>query len=255
MVAARRLERERFVAQVEGEMREALEANGIDADVSGRVKHLYSIYGKMQRYADDGPVVRRDLRPPRDPRARADGRRLLQRARRAVHQRWQPIPGTFDDYIANPKESLYQSLHTTVMGPSAHPFEVQIRTQEMHELAEYGVAAHWSYKEEPRRRDVQYEERMAWLRHLIEWQQEASGTDDFLDSIKTDVFADQVFVYTPKGEVRVLPAGSTPIDFAYRVHTDLGHALRGREGQRPDGSALDEAQQRRRRRDHSQPHA
>ena len=226
MVAARRLERERFVAQVEGEMREALEANGIEADVSGRVKHLYSIYGKMRRYAAqnrsfdeiyDLLAIRVLVQTDAD----------CYNALGAVHQRWRPIPGTFDDYIANPKESLYQSLHTSVMGPGAHPFEVQIRTQEMHELAEYGVAAHWSYKEEPRRRDVQYEERMAWLRHLIEWQQEASGTDDFLDSIKTDVFADQVFVYTPKGEVRVLPAGSTPVDFAYRVHTDLGHSCAG----------------------------
>src|SRR5690606_21379578 len=104
-----------------------------------------------------------------------------------IHQHWRPIPGSFDDYIANPKESLYQALHTSVLGPGAHTFEVQIRTYEMHEIAEYGVAAHWQYKEEPRKRDAQYEERMAWLRHLIEWQQESSGTEDFLESVKTDV--------------------------------------------------------------------
>ena len=144
-----------------------------------------------------------------------------------VHQTRHPIPNSFDDYIGNPKESMYQSLHTSVLGPGARPFEVQIRTREMHEVAEYGVAAHWRYKENPSARDRQYEERMAWLRHLIEWQQEASGTEDFLDSVKTDVFRDQVFVFTPRGDVRVLPAGSTPIDFAYRIHTDLGHHCTG----------------------------
>ena len=142
-----------------------------------------------------------------------------------VHQTWRPIPNAFDDYIASPKESLYQSLHTSVLGPGTRPFEVQIRTFEMHEVAEYGVAAHWQYKSEPSKRDIQYEERMSWLRQLIEWQQE--GAEDFLESVKTDVFADQVFVHTPRGDVQVLPRGSTPVDFAYRVHTDLGHACAG----------------------------
>ncbi|MSQ35770.1 MAG: bifunctional (p)ppGpp synthetase/guanosine-3',5'-bis(diphosphate) 3'-pyrophosphohydrolase [Dehalococcoidia bacterium] len=222
MVAGRRTERERFVRRVEHELRDALAAGGVAADVAGRVKHLYSIRNKMARYARDGKTLDQihDLIAVR---VLVDSVADCYNALGVVHQTWLPLPGAFDDYIASPKQSLYQSLHTTVMGPGAHPFEVQIRTHEMHELAEYGVAAHWQYKEEPRKRDHQYEERLAWLRHLIEWQQEASGTDDFLESVKTDVFRDQVFVYTPRGDVRVLPAGSTPIDFAYRVHTDLGH--------------------------------
>ncbi|MEZ4501533.1 MAG: bifunctional (p)ppGpp synthetase/guanosine-3',5'-bis(diphosphate) 3'-pyrophosphohydrolase [Dehalococcoidia bacterium] len=226
MVASKRAERERFVRQVESQLREALAGVGIEADVSGRVKHFFSIYGKMRRYAEQGRSFDQihDLLALR---VLVNGVSDCYNALGVVHQTWHPIPGGFDDYIANPKESLYQSLHTSVMGPGAHPFEVQIRTHEMHEVAEYGVAAHWSYKEEPRRRDARYEERMAWLRHLIEWQQEASGTDDFLESVKSDVFADQVFVYTPRSEVRVLPRGSTPIDFAYLIHTDLGHQCAG----------------------------
>ncbi len=222
MVAARRAERERFVRRVERELRARLEEAGISADVSGRVKHLYSIRSKMRRYSAEGKSFDQihDLLALR---VLVDSVADCYNALGVVHQTWRPIPNGFDDYIANPKESLYQSLHTNVMGPGARPFEIQIRTNEMHELAEYGVAAHWQYKEEARRRDHQYEERLAWLRHLIEWQQEASGTEDFLESVKTDVFRDQVFVYTPRGHVRVLPAGSTPIDFAYRIHTDLGH--------------------------------
>ena len=222
MVASRRAEREVFVQHVEQDVTAALDEAKLPAEVSGRVKHLYSIHDKMQRYAADGKTFDQihDLLALRIMvNTVADCYNVLG----IVHQIWRPIPNSFDDYIANPKESMYQSLHTTVMGPDAHPFEVQIRTYEMHEVAEYGVAAHWQYKEEPRKRDHQYEERMAWLRHLVEWQQEAAGTEDFLESVKTDVFRDQVFVYTPRGEVRVLPAGSTSIDFAYRVHTDLGH--------------------------------
>ena len=226
MVASKRAERERFVAQVEGQLREALSEAGIEADVSGRVKHFYSIYEKIQRYAEQGRSIDQihDLIALR---VLVNSVADCYNALGAVHQTWRPIPSSFDDYIANPKESLYQSLHTSIMGPGAHPFEVQIRTQEMHEVAEYGVAAHWTYKEEPHRRDVRYEERMSWLRHLIEWQQEASGTEDFLESVKSDVFADQVFVYTPRSEVRVLPRGSTPVDFAYLIHTDLGHQCAG----------------------------
>jgi GTP diphosphokinase / guanosine-3',5'-bis(diphosphate) 3'-diphosphatase len=222
MIATKRSERERFVRRVEADLRKTLEEAGIEAEVSGRVKHLYSIHQKMRRYAEEGKSLDQihDLLAVRVlVRDVADCYNALG----VVHQTWRPIPGSFDDYIANPKESLYQSLHTSVLGPGARTFEVQIRTKEMHDVAEYGVAAHWQYKEEPRRRDVQYEERMAWLRHLIEWQQEASGTEDFLESVRTDVFNDQVFIYTPRGDVRVLPSGSTPLDFAYRVHTDLGH--------------------------------
>ena len=225
-LASRRAERERFVRRVERGLREALEEAGIDADVTGRVKHLYSVHEKMQRYAAEGKSFDQihDLIAVR---VLVNTVGECYHALGVVHQTWHPIPNSFDDYIGNPKESMYQSLHTSVLGPGARPFEVQIRTREMHEVAEYGVAAHWRYKENASARDRQYEERMAWLRHLIEWQQEAAGTEDFLDSVKTDVFRDQVFVFTPRGDVRVLPAGSTPIDFAYRIHTDLGHHCTG----------------------------
>lgn len=222
MVNAKRSERERYVRQLTHEIEVDLAEAGIDADVEGRAKHLYSVYQKMQRYQAGGRSFD-EIHDLLAVRVLVPTMADCYNALGIVHQKWRPIPGTFDDYISSPKESLYQSLHTSVLGPGMRTFEVQIRTFEMHQISEYGVAAHWQYKEERSKRDQQYEERMAWLRHLLEWQQEASGTDDFLESIKTDVFRDQVFVYTPKGEVRVLPAGSTPIDFAYRVHTDLGH--------------------------------
>ena len=225
-ISSRRTQRERFVGRIERQLREALDEAGVEANVTGRVKHLYSTHEKMQRYAAEGKSFDQihDLVALR---VLVNGAGDCYHALGVVHQTWRPIPGAFDDYIANPKESMYQSLHTSVMGPGARPFEVQVRTHEMHEVAEYGVAAHWRYKEDAGRADRQYEERMAWLRHLIEWQQEASGTEDFLESVKTDVFRDQVFVFTPRGDVRVMPAGSTPIDFAYRIHTDLGHQCTG----------------------------
>jgi len=223
-LASKRSERERYIRRVETELREALDAVGINAEVNGRAKHLYSIYEKEQRYTREGKTFDQihDLLALR---VLVDDVSDCYAALGVVHQTWRPIPNAFDDYIASPKESLYQSLHTSVLGPGTRPFEVQIRTFEMHEVAEYGVAAHWQYKSEPSKRDTQYEERMSWLRHLIEWQQE--GAEDFLESVKTDVFADQVFVNTPRGDVQVLPRGSTPVDFAYRVHTDLGHACAG----------------------------
>src|SRR5690606_5110440 len=182
----------------------------------------YSVYQKMQRYQVGGRTFS-EIHDLLAVRVLVPTVQDCYNALGTVHQMWRPLPGSFDDYIASPKESLYQSLHTSVLGPGMRTFEVQIRTFEMHQVSEYGVAAHWQYKEERAKRDQQYEERMAWLRHLLEWQQEASGTEDFLESIKTDVFRDQVFVHTPKGDVRVLPAGSTPIDFAFRIHTDLGY--------------------------------
>lgn len=225
-IASRRTQRERFVRRIERQLREALATAGVEANVTGRVKHLYSTHEKMQRYAAEGKSFDQihDLIALR---VLVDTVGDCYHALGVVHQTWHPIPGAFDDYIASPKESLYQSLHTSAMGPGARPFEVQIRTREMHEVAEYGVAAHWRYKEDAGAADRQYEERMAWLRQLIEWQQDASGTEEFLESVKTDVFRDQVFVFTPRGDVRVMPTGSTPIDFAYRIHTDLGHHCTG----------------------------
>jgi len=138
-----------------------------------------------------------------------------------IHTLWRPIPGQFDDYIANPKDNLYQSLHTTVLCEGASPVEIQIRTYEMHNLAEYGVAAHWLYKE-GRTADIPFEEKMKSLRQLIEWQRDVRGAGEFVESFKTDIFNNQVFVYTPKGELKEFPAGATPLDFAFRVHTDIG---------------------------------
>jgi GTP pyrophosphokinase len=143
-----------------------------------------------------------------------------------IHSLWHPIRGAFDDYIANPRENMYQSLHTSVLGPDMTPFEVQIRTYRMHEIAEFGVAAHWRYKEGGRS-DERFDEQMTWMRQLLQWHKEEPGAEDFLESVKTDIFPDQVFVYTPKGQVRELPAGATPIDFAYSIHTDLGHNCAG----------------------------
>jgi guanosine-3',5'-bis(diphosphate) 3'-pyrophosphohydrolase len=143
-----------------------------------------------------------------------------------IHSLWHPLPEVFDDYIANPKPNGYQALHTAVMCLGITPLEIQIRTREMHHIAEYGVAAHWRYKEGDKK-DMRFEERVAWLRQLIEWHRELSGAEEFLESVKTDIFIDQVFVFTPKGEIKDLPKGSTPLDFAYRVHTDLGHRCIG----------------------------
>jgi len=142
-----------------------------------------------------------------------------------IHALWRPIPGQFDDYIANPKDSMYQSLHTTVVGVGGRPLEIQIRTADMHRVAEYGVAAHWRYKEGGK--SGKDEERIAWLRQLLDWQRDLTGAEEFVESVKTDIFHDQVFVYTPKGQVLDMPAGATSLDFAYRIHTDLGHQTVG----------------------------
>jgi len=143
-----------------------------------------------------------------------------------VHSLWRPLRDQFDDYIANPKDNLYQSIHTAVLCKGAFPVEVQIRTTEMHELAEYGVAAHWLYKE-GRDTDPQFDKKMLWLRQLLDWQRDVSGAEDFIESFKTDIFDNQVYVYTPKGDLKELPSGSTPLDFAYQVHTDIGHQCVG----------------------------
>ena len=222
LIQSKRAARERYIAQVERVLREELAKHGIKADVKGRAKHIYSIAQKAEKYAAEEKTFEQiyDLMALR---VIVETVGDCYNALGVVHGLWHPIPGQFDDYIASPKESLYQSLHTTVMAIGARPLEIQIRTQEMHQLAEYGVAAHWRYKEGATGRDVRYEERMSWLRQLIEWQRDMSAAEEFVESVKTDLFHDQVFVYTPKGEIKELPAGATPIDFAYRVHTDLGH--------------------------------
>ena len=227
LVAAKRTTRERYIAQVEKILSEELERHGLKAEVKGRAKHIYSIYQKMQRYAAEGKTFDQiyDLLALR---VLVNTVADCYTALGVVHGLWHPIPGQFDDYIASPKETTYQSLHTSVMCLGARPLEVQIRTYEMHRLAEYGIAAHWRYKEGAKRdgRDL---ERMAWLRQLLEWQRDlgSSSSEEFVEGIKTDIFRDQVFVYTPKGDIKDLPAGATPLDFAYRIHTDLGHRCIG----------------------------
>ena len=140
--------------------------------------------------------------------------------------RWHPLPGEFDDYIATPKDSMYQSLHTAVVGPGGHPIEIQIRTREMHRIAEHGVAAHWRYKEGGRA-DARVEAKVAWLRQLMEWRDQVADAEEFVESLKSDVFKEQIYVFTPAGDIIELPAGATPVDFAYRIHTEVGHQCVG----------------------------
>ncbi|OGO50843.1 MAG: (p)ppGpp synthetase [Chloroflexi bacterium RBG_16_68_14] len=220
LIASRRTTRERYIAQVEKILREELTKQGVEAAIQGRAKHIYSVYQKMQKYGDQGKTFN-EIYDLLALRVLVNTVTDCYGALGAVHGLWRPIPGQFDDYIANPKEGVYQSLHSTVMCLGARPLEVPIRTHEMHRLAEYGVAAHWRYKEGGRQ-DVRFEERLSWLRQLLEWQRDMAHAEEFVETVKTDVFQDQVFVYTPKGEIKDLPAGSTPIDFAYRIHTDLG---------------------------------
>jgi GTP pyrophosphokinase len=225
MLDAKRAARESYVDSVTETLRGELVAHGLKAEVQGRAKHIYSIHQKMEKYAADGKSLD-DIYDLLAVRILADTVSDCYNALGIVHGLWRPLPGTFDDYIANPKESMYQALHSSVMSPNAHPLEVQIRTHEMHRTAEYGIASHWRYKEGATR-DLRYEERLAWLRQLLEWHKEISQAEELVEAVKTDIFQDQVFVFTPKGEIKDLPKGSTPLDFAYRVHTDLGHLCVG----------------------------
>lgn len=225
MLNSKRAEREAYIERVRVILEEELDKAGIRAEVTGRPKHIYSIYKKVQKYAVQNKEVG-EIYDLFALRILVNEVKDCYAALGVVHARWHPLPGQFDDYIANPKENLYQSLHTTVLCEDARPVEIQIRTHEMHRLAEYGVAAHWLYKE-GLPSDRQFEEKMTWLRQLLEWQRDVSGAEEFVESFKTDIFKNQVFVYTPKGEVKELPAGATPLDFAYRIHTELGHRCIG----------------------------
>jgi GTP diphosphokinase / guanosine-3',5'-bis(diphosphate) 3'-diphosphatase len=225
LVAGKRTQREKFIAKAIELLKAEFDRVGLAADISGRPKHIYSIYQKMERYAAMGRHFDEihDLFALRVIVAADE----CYHAVGIIHNLWHPLPDTFDDYIANPKPNGYQALHTAVMCMGTTPLEIQIRTREMHHIAEYGVAAHWRYKEGGSKDDIKFEERVAWLRQLIEWHRELSGAEEFLESVKTDIFIDQVFVYTPAGEIKDLPRGATPLDFAYRVHTDLGHRCVG----------------------------
>ncbi|HLC05007.1 MAG TPA: bifunctional (p)ppGpp synthetase/guanosine-3',5'-bis(diphosphate) 3'-pyrophosphohydrolase [Anaerolineales bacterium] len=221
-VAERRVDREGDLKGIFLNVQEKLREAGIEAEVSGRPKHLYSIYRKMERKGVPFDMVL-DIRGIRI-MVMNDSDCYL--ALGVIHNHWKPVPGTFDDYIATPKDNFYQSLHTAVIFDDGKTLEVQIRTPEMHENAEFGIAAHWRYKEGRRRNDA-FEQRISWLRRLMEWRQDVDDATDFVDAMKSEVFDDRVFVFTPRGDIIDLPAGSTPIDFAYHIHTDIGHRCRG----------------------------
>lgn len=225
LVATRRSQREKFIAQVIEILRREFDRVGLKVEMSGRPKHIYSIYQKMERYSELGKHFD-DIHDLLALRVLVGTVPECYSAVGIIHSLWHPLPDAFDDYIANPKPNGYQALHTAVRYLGTTPLEVQIRTREMHYVSEYGVAAHWRYKE-GEKKDIHFEERIGWLRQLVEWHRELSGAEEFLESVKTDIFIDQVFVFTPKGEIKDLPKGSTPLDFAYRVHTDLGHRCIG----------------------------
>jgi GTP pyrophosphokinase len=225
ILAAKRTEREEYVEKVSSGLQAELAKYGIEAEVIGRPKGIYSTYRKMQKYEAQGKQFG-DIYDLFALRVLVNETADCYKSLGVVHQMWHPIPGQFDDYIGNPKENMYQALHTTVICEGGTPLEVQIKTYELHRIAEYGVAAHWAYKE-GNSGDQRFEEKMTWLRQLLEWQREVAGTAEFIESVKQDIFHDQVFVYTPKGRIVELTSGSTPVDFAYKIHTDLGHRCIG----------------------------
>ncbi|MCH8296977.1 MAG: bifunctional (p)ppGpp synthetase/guanosine-3',5'-bis(diphosphate) 3'-pyrophosphohydrolase [Chloroflexi bacterium] len=225
VLASKRTEREEYIEQVITSLREELARYDITAEVIGRPKGIYSTYLKMQKYEAQGKDFG-DIYDLFALRVLVEETADCYKSLGVVHQLWHPIPGQFDDYIGNPKENMYQALHTTVICDGGTPLEVQIKTYELHRIAEYGVAAHWAYKE-GKAGDQRFEEKMTWLRQLLEWQREVAGTAEFIESVKQDIFQDQVFVYTPKGRIVELTSGSTPVDFAYKIHTELGHRCIG----------------------------
>jgi len=221
-VAKRKSEREQYIEDVLDLIRQKMQEHGITGDVSGRFKHLYSIFKKMKAHGiefDQVPdVIAFRLIMPTIP--------ACYEALGIIHQTWKPVPGRFKDFIAIPKPNMYQSLHTTVIGPLSERVEVQIRTAEMHRVAEEGIAAHWAYKE-GKTLISKDDEKFAWLRQLMEWQQDLKDPKEFLETVKVDLFSEEVFVFTPRGDVKSLPRGATPVDFAYTIHSDVGHRCVG----------------------------
>jgi GTP pyrophosphokinase len=207
-----------YIERVINDLRELLDEAGIQAEMAGRKKHIYSIYRKMNRKARPFEEIYDVV----GIRIIVDSVRDCYSVLGIVHSKWHPVPGEIDDYIATPKESMYQSLHTAVVGPDTHPVEIQIRTREMHQVAEYGIAAHWRYKEGGKS-DQRLEAKIAWLRQLMDWRDEVADAEEFVESLKSDVFQDMVYCFTPAGDIIELPNGATPVDFAYRIHTQVGH--------------------------------
>ncbi len=217
MLAESREDREEFLSNVISQIKDEIRKLGIKAQISGRTKHFYSIYQKMIKRDKKFNEIY-DLSAVR---ILVDNVRECYGILGAVHSLWRPLPGRFKDYIAMPKFNMYQALHTTVIGPTGKPIEIQVRTITMHRTAEYGIAAHWRYKEGGKTDDE--DERFSWLRQMVEWQTETKDPSEFMESLKIDLFEDEVFVFTPKGDVVSVQAGSTPLDFAYSIHTEVGH--------------------------------
>ena len=223
----KREERIKFIEKIMADIRATLKKQRIDAEVTGRAKHLYSIYRKMKR---DNKTLDQiyDLFALR---ILVNSVKDCYAALGVVHELYSPMPGRFKDYIAVPKPNMYQSIHTTLLGEKGTPFEVQIRTFEMHKIAEFGIAAHWAYKEASyfgKKQSVKVEEdKLAWLRETLEWQKDMQDPQEFLNTLKTELFEDEVYVFTPKGAIKVLPMGATPIDFAYSIHAEIGNRMTG----------------------------
>src|SRR5215216_5067858 len=220
LVSQQRAERERYVADAGDFLVKELKQVGIEAEISGRAKHFYSIYSKMTKKGREFNEIY-DLTAMR---VIVGSVKDCYGAIGIIHSLWKPLPGRFKDFIATPKLNLYQALHTTVIGPEGRPLEIQIRTIDMHRTAEFGVAAHWIYKNGVAGPP---EEKVEWLAHMLDWQQETTDPQEFAATLKADLFEDEVFVFTPKGEVKSLAAGATPLDFAYSIHTDVGHRCVG----------------------------
>jgi GTP pyrophosphokinase len=226
LVNQQREERERYVAKAGGYLNKELEALGIRSEISGRAKHFYSIYSKMTRKGREFNEIY-DLTAMR---VIVDSVKDCYGAVGVIHSLWKPLPGRFKDMVAMPKFNMYQALHTTVIGPEGRPLEIQIRTRDMHETAEYGVAAHWRYKEGDKASGKPADPtaaKLQWLKSLLDWHQEADNPEEFTDQLRGELIEDEVFVFTPKGEVKSLAAGATPLDFAYEIHTDVGHRCVG----------------------------
>jgi guanosine-3',5'-bis(diphosphate) 3'-pyrophosphohydrolase len=227
LVSQQREDREHYVAEAGDYLASELQTLGIKAQIAGRAKHFYSIYSKMTKKGREFNEIY-DLTAMR---VIVDSVKDCYGAVGVIHSLWKPLPGRFKDFIAMPKFNMYQSLHTTIIGPEGRPLEIQIRTREMHELAEYGVAAHWMYKQQLPSKDgaggPNDDAKLKWLRSMLDWQKEMSDPQEFMESLRIDLFEDEVYVFTPKGEVKSLAAGATPLDFAYEVHTEIGHRCVG----------------------------